>query len=127
MYFDPAAKGTAFLDRHLMARRFRFGRVRKPIRPSFSSSRRTSPIVFCLAVDFLDLRWSGSWSQFFDPPQDFPKQVSGHGDLRELKGDIAAMTYDLGTDLDQLLPRHGQRPVLEVLRQRQCLLRVQPV
>ena len=28
------------------------------------------------------------------------------------------MADDLGTDLDQLLPQHGQRPVLHCLRQR---------
>lgn len=30
------------------------------------------------------------------------------------------MTYDLGTDLDQLLPECRQRPVLDCLRQGQC-------
>jgi hypothetical protein len=30
------------------------------------------------------------------------------------------MTYDLGTDLDQLLPECRQRPMLDHLRQGQC-------
>jgi len=30
------------------------------------------------------------------------------------------MSHNLGTDLDQLLPQRGQRPVLDLLRQRQC-------
>jgi hypothetical protein len=32
------------------------------------------------------------------------------------------MTHDLGTDLDQLLPECRQPPVLDLLRQRQCLV-----
>ncbi len=35
--------------------------------------------------------------------QDLGEQRSGDGDLCELECDVAAMTYDLGTDLDQLL------------------------
>jgi hypothetical protein len=54
-------------------------------------------------VDFLDLRWSGSWSQFFDPSQDFPKQVSGHSDFGQLERDVPAMADNFGPDLDQLL------------------------
>ncbi len=70
-----------------------------------------------------------SWRQRSRPQPvnealDLGEQGSWDGDLRELKGDIAAMSHDLRADLDELLPRHGQRPVLEVLRQRQCLLRV---
>ena len=56
---------------------------------------------FLLAVDSLGLRRSGSSSQFIDPPQDFPKQVPGHGDFGQLERDVAAMAHDLGADLDQ--------------------------
>ncbi len=58
---------------------------------------------FLLAVDFLGLRWSGSSSQFIDPPQDFPKQVPGHGDFGQLERDVATVAHDLGPDLDQFL------------------------
>jgi hypothetical protein len=42
---------------------------------------------FYLAVDSLGLRRRGSWSQFIDPPQDFPQQVPGHGDVDQLERD----------------------------------------
>ncbi len=65
-----------------------------------------------------------SWRQRGRPKplnqmQDLSEQCSGNGDLCELKCDVAAMTYDLGTDLDQLLPERRQRPVLNRLRQHQ--------
>jgi len=59
---------------------------------------------FHLAVDFPGLRRSGSSSQFIDPPQDFPKQIAGHGDFGQLERDVPAMAQDLGANLDQLLP-----------------------
>ncbi len=31
------------------------------------------------------------------------------------EGNVAAVSHDLGTDLDQLLPQSGQRPVLRLL------------
>ncbi len=55
---------------------------------------------FLLAVDSLGLRRSGSSSQFTEPPQEFPKQVPGHGDFGQLERDVAAMAHDLGPDLD---------------------------
>ena len=55
---------------------------------------------FLLAVDSLGLRRSGSSSQFIDPPQDFPKQVPGHGDFGQLERDVAAMAANFGPDLD---------------------------
>ena len=79
---------------------------------------------FLLAVDSLGLRRSGSSSQFIDPPQDFPKQVPGHGDFGQLERDVPAMADNFGPDLDQLLSWRGQRPVLDLLRQCQRLLRV---
>ncbi len=56
---------------------------------------------FLIAVDSLVLRRNGSSPQFIDPPQDFPKQVPGHGDFGQLERDVAAMAHDLGADLDQ--------------------------
>ena len=58
---------------------------------------------FLLAVESLGLRRSGSSSQFIDPPQDFPKQVPGHGDFGQLERDVPAMADNFGPDLDQLL------------------------
>ncbi len=55
---------------------------------------------FHLAVDSLDLRRSGSSSQFTDPPQDFPKQVPAHGDFGQLARDVPAMADNFGADLD---------------------------
>ncbi len=44
--------------------------------------------------------------------------------LRELKCDLAAVAHDLRSNLDQLLSQCRERPVFDLLRQRQCLLRV---
>ncbi len=77
---------------------------------------------FLLAVNSLGLRRSGSWSQCIDPPQDFPKQVPGHGDFGQLERDVAAMAHDFGTDLDQHLWQRGQRSVFHFFRQRQSPL-----
>ncbi len=37
-----------------------------------------------------------------DPPHDLSEQGFGDGDLRELKGDLAAMSHDFGAGLGQL-------------------------
>ena len=58
---------------------------------------------FLLAVDSLGLRRRGSSSQFIDPSQDFPEQVSGHRDFGQLERDVTAMADNFGPDLDQLL------------------------
>ena len=41
--------------------------------------------------------------------QDFPEQVTGHGHLGQLKGDVEPVSDDLGVDLDELLPCRGLR------------------
>ncbi len=51
--------------------------------------------------------------------QDLGEQRFGDSDLCELECDVAAMSHDLGTGLDQLFPERRQRPVLDLLRQRQ--------
>ena len=51
--------------------------------------------------------------------QDLGEQCSGDGDFCELECDVAAMSHDLRADLDELLPKRRQRPVLNLLRQRQ--------
>ncbi len=55
---------------------------------------------FLLAVNSLGLRRRGSSSQFIDSSQDFPKQVSGHGDFGQLKRDVPGKAHGLGADLD---------------------------
>ncbi len=73
---------------------------------------------FLLAIDSLGLRRSGSSPQFIDPPQDLPKQVPRHRHVGQLERDVPAMTINLSSNLDQLLPQRGQRPVFHLLRQR---------
>lgn len=70
-----------------------------------------------LAVDFFGLRRSGSPTQLFDLPQDFPKQVPGHGDFCDLDRDVATVTDNLGSNFDLLLPQHDQRPAPVLLVQ----------
>ncbi len=48
--------------------------------------------------------------------QDLSEQSSGDSDFRELKGDITAMSHDLRADLDELLPKRRQLPMLCFLR-----------
>src|SRR5438477_12674848 len=43
-----------------------------------------------------------------DQRQDFLEHLLRHRDLSHLKGGVAAVADDLGTDLDQLLPQAGQ-------------------
>ncbi len=76
--------------------------------------------LFAPAVDFLGLRRSGSSSQTIDQPQDFLEQAPRYRHFGQLERDVPAMVDDLGSDLDQLLPQRGQRPVLHFLRQSQC-------
>ena len=58
---------------------------------------------FLLAVDSLGLRRSGSSSQIINQAQDFPEQVPRHRHLSQLERNVAAMSDNLGPDLDQLL------------------------
>ena len=62
------------------------------------------------------------WPQPVNEAQDLSEQRSWDGDLRHLKRDEAAMTHDLGADLDQLLQQSGRRPMLHRRRQRQSPL-----
>ncbi len=57
---------------------------------------------FLLAVDSLGLRRhvAGFYSAVDNPPQDFPKQVPGHGDFGQLERDVPAMAANFGPDLD---------------------------
>ena len=63
-----------------------------------------------------------SWRQRSRPQpvnqaQKLSEQSTGDSDFRELKGNITAMSHDLRADLDELLPKCRQRPVLDLLRQ----------
>ena len=44
-------------------------------------------------------------------PQNLRKHVPWHRDLGHLEYDVAGMRDDLGTDLHELFPERGQRPV----------------
>ena len=74
---------------------------------------------FCLTVDFPGLRRNGSSSQVINQGQDFLEQLPRHRNLGQLEGDVPAMTDDLGSNLDQLLPQRRQRPMLHLFRQSQ--------
>ncbi len=61
------------------------------------------------------LNRSPSWRQGGRPQpvneaQDLSKQRFGDSDFCELECDIAAMSHDLGTDLDQLFAQRGSPP-----------------
>ncbi len=51
--------------------------------------------------------------------QDLSEQCSGDGDFCELECDVSTMSHDLRANLDELLPKRRQRPVLDLLRQSQ--------
>ncbi len=61
----------------------------------------------------------GRRPQFADQLQDLGEQAPWNRDLGHLEGNIAAVAYELGADLDQLLLQAGQRPVLDRLGRRQ--------
>jgi hypothetical protein len=44
------------------------------------------------------------WPQPVNEAQDLSEQGSWYCDLRQLESDVAAMSHDLGADLDELLP-----------------------
>jgi hypothetical protein len=54
-----------------------------------------------------------------DPSKDVPEQIARHRDFGHLERHVAAMSNDLGSDLDRLLPDGGQLPMLHLLRQRE--------
>ena len=54
-----------------------------------------------------------------DPTEDLGEQRSRHRHFGQLEHDVAAVADDSGTDLDQLLAQGGERPLLDLLRQRQ--------
>jgi hypothetical protein len=54
-----------------------------------------------------------------DPAQDLDEQGAGHRHLGQLEHDVAAMAYDPGADLHELLAQGRQRPMLDLLGQGQ--------
>ncbi len=67
----------------------------------FSTIQTRPSCRFHLAVDFPDLRRSGSSSQIINQAQDFPEQFPRHHHLGQLERDVPAMADHLSTDLDQ--------------------------
>jgi hypothetical protein len=49
------------------------------------------------------------------PPKDLNGQISGNGGLCQLKGDVATLLDDLGTDLNELVAQCDRGPVLSFL------------
>ncbi len=67
------------------------------------------------------------WRQWSQPQpvnqaQDLSEQGSWYGDLRHLERDVATVLYHPGADLDQFLAHRRERSMLDLQRQRQCLL-----
>ncbi len=71
----------------------------------FSVTMTTERLIFRYRRD-------GRRPQFGDQPQDVGEETFGNGDLGHLQGDIAPMAHDLRADLDQLLLKARQRPIL---------------
>ncbi len=53
----------------------------------------------------------GSRPQAVDQSQNLSEQRFGNSDLGEPECDLAAMSHDLGADLDELLPERQQLPL----------------
>jgi len=64
--------------------------------PVFSVIQTHLSCRFYLAVDFLGLRRSGSWSQIINQARDFPEQFLRHGNLGQLERDVPAMASENG-------------------------------
>jgi len=96
----------------------RFGLV-APELAALPSSRRTSAVVVCRICLVLPVMPARAAPGAGRSATGFPEQLPPHGDLGHLEGHVAAVTDDLGADLDQLLPQAGQRPRLRGLRHRQ--------
>ena len=76
--------------------------------PRFSAIQAHPSCRFHLAIDFPGLRRGGSSPQSIDHPQDFLKQIAGHGGFRHLERGIATMADHLRADLDQLYTKRNQ-------------------
>ena len=66
-------------------------------------------------------RWQRGQQQVVDPPEGLGEQARDC-DFGELERDIASMAHHPRADLDPLFPQCGERPMFDLLRQRQCLL-----
>ncbi len=63
--------------------------------PGFTAIQTHLSHRFYLAMDFLDLRRSGSSSQIINQAQDFLEQASRHGNLDQLEGDSSTSSATL--------------------------------
>ena len=85
---------------------------------TFSVIQTHLPRHFYLTVDFFGLRRNGSSSWIIPQVRYLLEQALWHGDFRHLERELATMTDHLRTDLHQLFPQRGERPVFHLLRQR---------
>ena len=63
--------------------------------------------------------WQRSRPEPVNQAQDLSEQRFGNSDRCELECDVAAMSRDLRTDLDQRVAKRSRGPMLDLLRQRQ--------
>jgi hypothetical protein len=84
--------------------------------PHFRSSGRTSPVAWLerMTRERFTPRTprtaaKGRRPELYDHPQNVSEQISRNGDLRQLEGDIAAVSDRLCADFDQLLFERRQR------------------
>jgi len=66
---------------------------------------------FHLAKACPGLRRGRPWPQIIDQPQDLSEQVSRYRHLGQLERDVPPVAHHFRTDLHQLFPQCGQRPV----------------
>jgi hypothetical protein len=67
------------------------------------------------------------WSKPVNHQKNAPEQIARHGDLRHLEGHVAPVDKELRANLDELFPQAGQRPILDVVQQRQCAQKVRKI
>ena len=107
----------------LDARRAGPERLRGAVRPDGRTRGRTPgaarpPAAFRCTLRALAWGWVW-WTKPCDPLQDAAEQLARHRHLRHLEDHVAAMGDHLRADLHHLLPQRGQRPPLDLTRQRQ--------
>jgi hypothetical protein len=102
MYNSPTAKGTVVPLQPSGGMILVFGSCLECHSAIFLSIQAYLSRTFLLAVCSLDLRRSGSSSQFINQTQDYQKQAPRHRHLGQLERDVPAIADNFGPDLDQL-------------------------